>query len=323
MQKTMHTTLQTMQTNSMLQLSVLFTLLMTLTACSKQPEYADASAATGAEVQTDAAIPATDQLRQRINSQDKPELLMSEQINAVEKSRPMVKTATISFEVKDVYQTALQLEQLANDFAGFIEQKNIQKQLEDQIRRNNTGQEGTQTVYSKIRPHASMIVRIPSAQTQRFINTLPKFMLFLNEQRYEAKRLELKLLQEKLAQQSTAASAPTRTASPLATEIAQLTRQEVVDRLHYSTIELDFNQPATVRQTQDIDLHLLAKQQDGFLTRLWHAMVLGGVGFMDFIVTAMLLWPLWLVLLIAGSLIWNYKKRRGGRVVKIPENQDI
>ncbi len=177
-------------------------------------------------MQSVAAIPSTEQADQANNAQNIPDVLLSEQNNPAEKNRPMVKTATINFEVKDVYQSALQLEQLAAQFAGFVEQKDIQKTVEDQFSRSNT--HGTQTIFMKIRPHASMLVRIPNDQTQRFINTLPQFMLFLNEQRYEAKRLQLKLLQEKLTQQTTlGAVGDSRANNRLAADIADLTQQEV------------------------------------------------------------------------------------------------
>lgn len=281
-------------------------LLLGLNACSKNPESADAPAAS-AEMQSVAA-PTSPPPAQADKTQDVPDVLVSNQANPVEQNRQLVKTATIEFEVKDVYQTALQLEQLSSEFSGFVEQKEIQKQVEDQFNRSNT--DGSQSVFYKIRPQAHMVVRIPSEQTVRFINTLSKFMLFLNTQRYEAKRLQLKLLEEKLAQQANAgASVNAKGTSQLAADIAALTQQEVQDRLSYSTIQLDFSQVATVHQTQDIQLEVVAKQQEPFLSRIGHSIYLGGVGFLDFIVQAMLLWPLWLMIII-GVLVWKYKKRQ-------------
>jgi hypothetical protein len=222
----------------------------------------------------------------------------------------MVKTASVSFEVKDVYQSALQLEQLTADFAGFVEQKNINKQLEDQYERNNN--DGTLSIYQKLRPQGSMIVRIPSDQTQRFINTLPKYMQFLNEQRYEAKRFQLKLLEEKLNQQATGNGGDSKTANRLAAEIAELTRQEVQDRLNYSTIQLDFSQPATLHKKPDIQLQQVARQDEPFLSRIWQAIQGGAAGFVDVVVFMTLLWPAWVIAAIITALIlWRRKQRSG------------
>lgn len=311
--------MQKIHKNQNSSLILVITLFIALNGCSKRQEAAET---TTADVQSVAAIPSTEQADQANNAQNIPDVLLSEQNNPAEKNRPMVKTATINFEVKDVYQSALQLEQLAAQFAGFVEQKDIQKTVEDQFSRSNTN--GTQTVFMKISPHASMVVRIPSDQTQRFINSLPQFMLFLNEQRYEAKRLQLKLLQEKLTQQANVgAASDSKASNRLAADIADLTQQEVQDRLNYSTIQLDFSQPAMLRQTQDIQLHRVALEQYGFFNRLWHSIQLGAVGFLDFLVAAMLLWPLWLILSIAVVLIWKYKKKRYNPLAKTPENQDI
>lgn len=311
--------MQKIHKNQNSSLILVITLFIALNGCSKRQEAADS---TTADVQSVAAIPSAEQATQANHTSDVPDVLLSAQPNPAEKNRPMVKTATIDFEVKDVYQSALQLEQLTAKFAGFVEQKDIQKTLENEVSRNNG--DGTQTIFQKIRPHASMIVRIPNDQTQRFINTLPQFMLFLNEQRYEAKRLQLKLLQEKLGQQATlGAVGDSRANNRLAADIADLTQQEVQDRLNYSTIQLDFSQPAMLRQTQDIQLQRVALEQYGFFNRLWHSIQLGAVGFLDFLVTAMLLWPLWLILSIAVVLIGKYKKKRRNPLAKTPENQDI
>lgn len=297
-----------MQKNQRNPLILLLSTMLVLSACSKKEEYADASVATTEKQgMADMAAPASAPVASS-NPQDVPNILLSEQANPAEKNRQMVKTASIRFEVKDVYQTALQLEQLAAEFSGFVEQKDIQKEVEDVYNRNNN--DGTLVIFEKVRPTASMVVRIPSDQTQRFVNTLPKFMLFLNAQSYEAKRYQLKLLEEKLNQQANSnPSSERKTADRLAAEIADLTRQEVQDRLSYSTIQLNFNQPATVHQTQDIQLNQIAKQDQHFFARLWQSIQLGAMGFLDFIVAAMLLWPLWIIVMLAVWFIWHKKKK--------------
>lgn len=306
-QKIGHST--TAKTPPILILAPALAIMLAISACSKKEEYAESSAAS-ADMQGIASAPAAEAGGNAANPQDVPAVLLSETANPVEKSRPMVKTASVSFEVKDVYQSALQLEQLTADFAGFVEQKHINKQLEDQYERNNN--DGTLSIYQKLRPQGSMIVRIPSDQTQRFINTLPKYMQFLNEQRYEAKRFQLKLLEEKLNQQATSNGGDSKTASRLAAEIAELTRQEVQDRLNYSTIQLDFSQPASLHKKPDIQLQQVARQDEPFLSRIWQAIQGGAAGFVDVVVFMTLLWPVWVIAAIITALIlWRRKQRSG------------
>lgn len=110
----------------------------------------------------------------------------------------------------------------------------------------------------------------------------------------------------------------------LAADIADLTQQEVQDRLNYSTIQLDFSQPAILRQTQDIQLNVIARQQDNFFVRLWHSIQQGALGFLDAIVIATVIWPLWLLLLIIGLFFRKYKQRQKRRITAHrPDNQDI
>lgn len=293
-------------------LLIILSLALATTACSKKEEAAESSAAS-ADMQgvlSEPAAPAME--KSAAHPQDVPAILLSEQANPLEKTRPMVKTASVSFEVKDVYQTALQLEQLTTEFAGVVEQKNINKQLENEYQRSN--HDGTVYIYQSLRPHGSMIVRIPSAQTQRFINTLPKYMQFLSEQRYEAKRFQLKLLEEKLAQQANSNSSNSKSADRLASEIAELTRQEVQDRLTYSTIQLDFSQPASVHQTQDIQLEQVAQRDQPFLQRLWQAIVDGANGLVSFVLFVALLWPVWIILSVIIWLICWFRKRKRSKL---------
>lgn len=322
------------QRHSTRQLILITSILLMLGACSKNqheiPNSAesssDSSSVSSADVQSvaDMATVSANEPSAKTTSPEVSGPLLAEVANPVEKNRQLVKAASIQFDVRDVYQTALQLEKLTANFSGYVEQKDIQKQLEDQFSRSN--RDGTLTIFSKLRPQASMIVRIPSDQTQRFVNSLPPFMLFLNEQRYEAKRLQLKLLQEKLAQQSTTtASGQSRAADRLAGDIAALTQQEAQDRLSYSTIQLEFSQAAILRQTQDIQLTQVARQQDHFFAQLWHAIQRGAYGFLDLIVMAMLFWPLWLIGVVSAVLIWKYKKRQ--RITRQPTttttNRDV
>ena len=295
-------------------LLLVLSLALATSACSKKEEAAESSVAS-ADMQgvlsEPAAAPAPAMEKSAANPQDVPAILLSEQANPLEKTRPMVKTASVSFEVKDVYQTALQLEQLTTEFAGVVEQKNINKQLENEYQRSN--HDGTVYIYQSLRPHGSMIVRIPSEQTQRFINTLPKYMQFLSEQRYEAKRFQLKLLEEKLAQQANSGSSNSKSADRLASEIAELTRQEVQDRLAYSTIQLEFSQPVVLHRTQEIQLVQVAQREQPLLARLWQAAQDGASGLADFAVFVVLLWPAWLILAAIIAVVGWFRKRKQAR----------
>lgn len=315
MQKTTQNTAQHNVIKRHSTLACIVALAIASSACSKKEEYAESSA-TSADMQGvlsgPAATPEPAMEKTASNPQDVPAILLSEQANPLEKTRPTVKTASVTFEVKDVYQSALQLEQLTADFAGVVEQKNIYKQVEDQYLRSK--RDGTVIIYQRIRPQASMIVRIPGDQTQRFINTLPKYMQFLNEQRYEAKRFQLKLLEEKLTQQANNGGSSGKSADRLAAEIAELTRQEVQDRLNYSTIQLDFSQPATVRQKQDIQLQQVARHDQPFLERLGQAIVDGANGLVSFVLFIVLLWPAWIILTVIIWLICWFRKRKRSKV---------
>ena len=133
-----------MQNNHYQRLLVATLISLSLVACAKSPNHADEAAdistSSSAKMQSMAAQDESSESSDAANLKDRPDVLMSEQINPVEQARKMVKTASIDFEVKDVYQTGLALEQLTVQFAGFVEQKDIHKEVTDQFSRSNKKQ---------------------------------------------------------------------------------------------------------------------------------------------------------------------------------------
>ncbi|MDH0563998.1 DUF4349 domain-containing protein [Acinetobacter courvalinii] len=280
-------------------LTVILILGGSLVACSKHPDQA----ANEAAVATETA--AADSQAIQDNAAKNPEQLVSQQQNALEQNRQLVKSAQLQFEVKDVLKTTSALEQQLSQYQGYIEEKQINYQVSDRSERDRI--DGSVDIYEKITPTVQLTVRVPNQQVTPFLNQLLPLMLNFNSQSYEAKRYELKLLEEKLntANQSNSAS------NAVNNQLQQLTSLEVKDRLAYSTIRLEFFQQAQVRKTRDLNINRIATlDSDPLLSRIWEAIKIGLYGLRETIIWLVMLWPLYLVIAILWGVRRCYKAKK-------------
>lgn len=277
---------------------IAFSTLILLSGCAKKAE--EQSSAMSAET---AAAPAVAGSTDAVKTAENPNQLLTTETSQLEQSRQLLKTSSVSFEVKDIQKTTTALEQKLLAINGYIESKQVDYRVEDQDLRQKL--DGTVTVFEKIVPNTQLIVRVPSQQVTVFLNDLLPLMVYFNRQSYEAKRYELKLLEEKLNTASQSASVASNTNN----QLQRLTQLEVQDRLQYSTITLDFFQAAQIRQRQDINIQRVAElQSDPFFARIWQSINMGFIGLRELVVWLVMLWPLY-VLLLAGWLMYQYFKK--------------
>lgn len=280
-------------------LTVILILGSSLVACSKHPDHAANEAAVATE------SVALDSEAVQENAAKNPEQLVSQQQNALEQNRQLVKSAQLQFEVKDVLKTTSALEQQLSQYKGYIEEKQINYQVSDRSERDRI--DGSVDIYEKITPTVQLTVRIPNEQVTPFLNQLLPLMLNFNSQSYEAKRYELKLLEEKLntANQSNSAS------NAVNNQLQQLTNLEVKDRLAFSTIRIEFFQQAQVRKSRDLNINRIATlDSDPLLSRIWEAIKVGLYGLRETIIWLVMLWPLYLAIAILWAIRRWYKARK-------------
>lgn len=281
-------------------LTIILILGSTAFGCSKKEE----GPASDAAVATESV--ALDSQAVQQNAAKNPEQLVSQQQNALEQTRQLVKSAQLQFEVKDVLKTTSALEQQQlSQYQGYIEEKQINYQVSDRSERDRI--DGSVDIYEKITPTVQLTVRIPNQQVTPFLNQLLPLMLNFNSQSYEAKRYELKLLEEKLntANQSNSAS------NAVNNQLQQLTNLEVKDRLAYSTIRLEFFQKAQVRKTRDLNINRIATlDSDPLLSRIWEAIKIGLYGLRETIIWLVMLWPLYLAIAILWGIRRCYKAKK-------------
>ncbi|UOO88476.1 DUF4349 domain-containing protein [Vitreoscilla massiliensis] len=235
--------------------------------------------------------------------QNRPAAIIGQTNNPVEATRRMVREAKVDFTAKDVIAAGLEVEKLAQNAGGFIEQKDIQ--FESLERRVHDLGKGKLRVYEKVRPYAQMTVRVLSAQAAEFMNQLLPLMQFMNQQQYHAKRYELQLLHEKMAQvQIVPADAPVKQQN----DISHLLQLEVQDRLAYSTIVITMQQNNLIREYDDVDVGAAVPVvETTFGEQALQALQWGWNGVLNVVVVLLAVWPLWVLLLVG---VWTYRRVR-------------
>ena len=308
--------------------------LLALGACSKQERAADAQqvaaeapaaapempAANLARRRTDApmeAPPTEDQLRSAVTSQEYGE-------------RKFIRTATAEFRVREVYGSALAIEDLAAKHGGFITRNDISSQI-DEVRTRPAG-DGNLIELATYTVRGQLQVRVPSTAAQAFLRALAAQVEFLDSRTFAAMDAQFELLRQQLAYAryqdaqralggvaagpgkvgEKAQAVDARTQSQAQRDEALIASKEFEDRVAFATIDLSLYQAPRVRSTVRMDVDEAARRASpGFFRRLGHALSTGWFGLLEAAVVLSQLWPLWLVLGAMVFAVRRWRQRKG------------
>lgn len=324
-----------MRTRGIHGLAIVGLLLGFAAGCARQHEAAEsqvASAETAAEAVA-AAPPApadTPAPQAASAAADAPTTaqLASSAATYTDAQRKFIRTAHAEFKVKDVYQSALAIEDVVAAHGGFVVKNDVDTQVGVVQRRPKGG--GKLLELAEYTVHGSLTVRVPSDRTQEFLRAIVTQMEFLDGRSFEARDAQFELLRQQLAwrrnqeaqqdigaavedggklgQKADAISA--RNDAKSARDEALIAQKEFEDRVAFSTIELSLHQSPRIRQTELIDTEaVFAQNSPGFFNRLGSALSVGWYGVLDVLLALMQVWPLWL-LIAAGIWAWRRWRRK-------------
>jgi len=309
--------------------------LLVFTACSRQERAAadaqqvaaeapaaapEMPAANLARRRTDApmeAPPTEGQLRSAVTSQEDGE-------------RKFIRTATAEFRVREVYGSALAIEDLAAKHGGFITRNDISSQI-DEVRTRPAG-DGNLIELATYTVRGQLQVRVPSTGAQAFLRALAAQVEFLDSRTFAAMDAQFELLRQQLAYAryqdaqralggvaagpgkvgEKAQAVDARTQSQAQRDEALIASKEFEDRVAFATIDLSLYQAPRVRSTVRMDIDEAARRASpGFFRRLGHALSTGWFGLLDAAVVLSQLWPLWLVLGAMVFAVRRWRQRKG------------
>jgi len=304
---------------------------LVLAGCSRKEEAAEASAelvhANLSERPARAAAPPAPE--KALSPPGMQAQLQSAANTQATDGRRFIRTASVAFGVRDVYRSALSIEDLVAKHGGFVERNDIRTEV-DQTR-THTGRDGMRVELSTYTTQGVLTVRVPSERTQEFLRALAGQIEYLDSRSFEATDAQFDLLRQQLAfarhQDAQAAlaqvaSAPGKTGekadalgaradAQAQRDEATVARAELEDRIAFARIGLTVHQPPQLRRTERPDLDVAMRREGpGFFARAWEALGDGGRLGLDLIVGIAYLWPLWLAAAFAvfGICAW---RRRG------------
>ncbi|MBS1196278.1 MAG: hypothetical protein H6R18_63 [Proteobacteria bacterium] len=247
--------------------------------------------------------------------------LVSGTTTYVDGERKFIRTANATFTVKDVYVSALAIEDAVGAHGGFVVSNNITSDTQRHQRLPKG--DGNVLELFEFTVSGNLIVRVPSAKTQDFLRAVANQIEFLQQRNFEARDVQFDLFRqhlERIRHQETQAELgqavrdggkleykaeviAQRSDTKAARDEALIARKQLEDQISFSTIRFTLYQPARIRQTESKDLDaVFASNRPDFGTRLGHSLKYGWDGLMNCFIGLMRWWPLWLII-IAGVLV--------------------
>lgn len=324
-------------------------LVINLAACAKTDQSAmdapatEAAAASGTSAEgfaEEAKMAPSPQARTRDNLEvgaisDVPEepvvstqQLTSSAASYVDEKRKFIRTANADFRVKDVYESAMAIENIVAKLEGFVVNSQIGAHV-DRVNRYPIGNAKLMEL-AEYTVRGNLMVRVPSDKTQDFLRALITQIEFLDQRNFEARDVQFELLRKQLEflrnqeaqkQLGDLSTSPGKIADRAAViagqndakasrDEAAVLQKEVEDKVAFSTISLSLYQLSKVRRTEMDDVQAIAKAiRPGFFSRMFSAFSTGWYGLLDIVIELFALWPLWLALGFGFVAIKRYRNR--------------
>lgn len=257
-----------------------------------------------------------------------PSHLASDALVQIDPQRRFIRTAQAGFQVRDVYKTALAIEDEVAAQGGFVVDNDIRAQV--QRAQSRSIGNGRRLELSEYRLQGELVVRVPSERTQAFLRAIAAQMEFLERRNFHARDAQFDLLRQQLARQRAqdtqqelgaavqaggrlgdkADAIQSRGAARASRDEALIAQKEFEDRVAFSTITLSLRQDAQVRKAERVDVDAMFRDNGpGFFRRLGDALAVGWRGGLEAVVALAALWPLWLVVfaVVSGWRWWRRK----------------
>lgn len=309
-------------------------LVAAVAGCARSPETV-ASSEAPADAAPQEALPEAQLTRPSAAAPAAPPApataLQSAAVSQGDGTRRFIRTAQAEFRVREVYRTALAIEQLAARHGGFTTRNDIRADIgQVLVRPIGDGREVELATYTV---RGALQVRVPSERAQAFLVDLAEHVEFLDRRSFSAVDAQFDLLRQALAWQreqdaqralgdlaqtdgrlrDRSGAVEARRQAQAARDEAHIEQKRFEDRVAFATLDLSLYQPPQVRRTERPDVEAIVRNEGpGFGTRLAEALKAGWFGLLGALIALAALWPLWLAAGLAAALLWRWRRSRGG-----------
>ncbi|RZA37457.1 MAG: DUF4349 domain-containing protein [Lysobacteraceae bacterium] len=317
-----------MRTHHPIRIAMCAALFAGLIACAKHEQAAEASmeAASPATAAADAGGAAESRMASQAPTEAQ---LTSSAATYTDAQRKFIRTAQAKFRVRDVYQSALAIEDAVAAQGGFVTKNDIDTNI-DSIRKRSLGN-GQLVELAEYTVRGELTVRVPSDKAQAFLRSIIGQMDFLDTRSFAAMDAQFALLREQLAYQRNqeaqlelgdaqdeggklgqkAQVIAARVDAKSGRDEALIAQKEFEDRVAFATLDLSLYQLPKLRRTEMADMEAAVRDNGpGFLTRLGKSLSTGWFGLLEIGLLLVRLWPLWLLLALGLLAIRRLRRRR-------------
>lgn len=256
------------------------------------------------------------------------EQLSSSTLSAANGEHQFVRSANATFLVKDVYRTALAIEDITARHAGFVLNNDIENIEQRQQSLRISGNKKLEVREYVI--NGRLLLRIPSAKTQDFLRAIAGQIIFLDRRSFAAQDVQFDLLrqqleyrrlhetQETLGKIVNSGAKTTQKAEVVygqndfkaGRDEALVKRKEALDNVAYATVELHLHQLPEVRKYEVEDIDAIFEQfRPSFSKRAGDALCNGWLALTDFAINALAAWPIFLLAMLIG-IVWRVKRAK-------------
>ena len=323
-----------MKSSTSFRLAFVVALGATLLACAKQeadrPASMEAASAPAAQVALPearlSAAGGADSVVQRQDQTPDASQLTSSAATYTDAQRKFIRTAQANFRVKDVYQSALAIEDAVAAQGGFVVRNEIAADVQN-LQRRPKG-DGKLIELAEYTVRGNLSVRVPSEKAQAFLRSIVNQMEFLDRRNFDAADAQFAMLRQQLAYQRNqetqqelgvatqqggklgqkVESIAARSDAKSSRDEALVAQKEFEDRVAFATIDLSLYQLSKIRQTELTDVEAVFEANSpGFFPRLGSSLRIGWYGVLEVFIQLITLWPLWLLIALA---VWVYRRLR-------------
>lgn len=320
-----------MQSHRLTHAVLCLALVAGLIACSKREQAAEASmdaASPPSAVAVSADASARLQEEAPTSEPTTESQLVSSAATYTDAQRKFIRTAQARFRVKDVYQSALAIEDAVAAQGGFVTHNEITADVQD-VQRRPKG-DGKLIELAEYTVRGQLTVRVPSDKSQAFLRSIVNQMEFLDRRNFDAADAQFAMLRQQLAYQRSqetqqelgdaaqqggklgqkAQVIAARGDAKSNRDEALVMQKEFEDKVAFSTIDLSLYQLSKIRQSELTDVEaVFAKNSPGFFSRLGNSLSVGWYGVLDILVELIKLWPLWLLVTVAVLAYRRFRKK--------------
>jgi hypothetical protein len=291
-----------------------------------------ASSPAEAGAMADAAVASVEEAVAQVETDTRPTAadVSSSAATYEDGKRKFIRSAQAQFRVKDVYRSALAIEDVAAAQGGFVVNNTIYVQA-NQTQRRPAGN-GMLIELTEYTVRGDITVRVPSDNTQAFLRAIANQMEFLEQRSFTAADAQFQILRQQLAFQreqdaqrqigqaaqqggrifDKVDAISAQSGAKLQRDEALIQQKEFEDKVEFSTISLSLAQLSKIRKTELPDVEAIFRDNSpGFFARLGDSLRVGWYAVLDVFVALMRAWPVWLLLIAAfvGFRRWRANRR--------------